>query len=87
MLARSTRAAILRLSSEGHGCRAIASLLSVARNSVRSVVKRATEEPPKLNRRSAVDPHGRAIVQLLLDLDGNISKVYRALSDTGVEIK
>jgi transposase len=86
MLARSTRTAILRLSTEGHGTRAIASLLSVARASVRRVVQGATDEPPKLHRRSVVDPYRDAVVQLLLDLDGNISKAHLALSERGVEI-
>jgi transposase len=86
MLAKPTRTAVLRLSAEGHGSRTIASLLSVARGSVRRVVQSATDEPPKLNRPSAADPHRNAIVQLLLDFDGNISKAHRVLSERGVQL-
>jgi transposase len=86
MLAKPTRTAILRLSAEGHGSRRIASILSVARNSVRRVVQTATDEPPQLNRPSTADPHRNAIAQFLLDLGGNISEARRALCERGVQL-
>lgn len=86
MLAKSIRAAILRLSSEGHSIRAITSLLSVARKSVRRVIRSASDEPPKLHRRSAVEHHSDTIMQILLDVDGNVSKTRRTLSDRGIKI-
>lgn len=86
MLDKPTCTAILRLSAEGHGSRRIASLLSVARKSVRRVVRSGTNQPPKLNRSSAADPHRDAIVQLLLDFYGNISKAHRALCERGVQL-
>lgn len=86
MLAKPTRTAILRLSAEGHGSRRIASLLSVARDSVRRVVQIATDEPPKPNRPSTADPHRNAIEQLLIDFDGNISKARHALCERGVQL-
>ena len=86
MLTKPTRTAILRLSAEGHGSRRIALLLSVARRSVRRVVQSGTDELPKLNRPRTAEPHRDAIVQLLLDFDGNISKVHRALFERGVQL-
>lgn len=86
MLAKSTRTAILRLSAEGYGSRKIASLLSVCRGSVQGVVRAATDAPPKVNRPSAADPHRNAIEQLLIDFDGNLSKVRYALCERGVQL-
>jgi hypothetical protein len=61
MLAKTTRIAVLRLSAEGHGSRRIASLLSVARGSVRRVVRSAADDPPKLNRPSTAPEMKQAI--------------------------
>jgi len=81
MLDKQTRTDILLLRREGNGLRRISRFLSVSRNSVRKVVRVGSDEPPVIHRPRKLDPHRERITQMLMEFEGNIVKVHRALAE------
>ncbi len=59
MLDEATRIAILKLKAAGHGTRAIAKALQLARISVRRVIVSGTAVPPPIIRASSPSPGAR----------------------------
>ena len=87
MLDKQTRGAILLLRSKGHSLRCISRLLSLSRNSVRKVIRVGSDEPPIIVRRSKLDAYRERIAQMLVEFDGNVVKVHRALADGGTSVR
>src|SRR6266571_990234 len=86
MLDKQTRSAILGLCREGHSIRHVSRLLSLSPTSVRKVVRSGSDEPPTVHRRSKLDSNRERIVQLLMECDGNVFKLQRALADEGAAV-
>src|SRR5262249_25939512 len=72
---------------EGHSLRHISHLLSLSRDSVRTVVRIGSDEPPIIHRPSKLDPHLERIRQMLREFDGNVVRVHRALADAGTTVR
>jgi DNA-binding transcriptional MerR regulator len=87
MLDKQTRGAILLLRRKGHSLRRISRLLSLSHDSVREVVKVGSDEPPIILRTRKLDAHRERIARLLLEFDGNVVKVHRALADAGTSVR
>ena len=87
MLDKQTRGAILLLRSRGHSLRCISRLLSLSRDSVRTVARVGSDEPPIILRHSKLDAHRERIAQMLAEFDGNVVKVHRALADGGTSVR
>ena len=85
MLDEATRAAILKLSEEGHGVRAIARALSLARNTVRRVVASKSARPPDSIREEKAEGLREAIVELYAACDGNLIRVHEELAKKGAK--
>lgn len=86
MLDRDTRAAILRLRTEGHGMRTIARALGVSRGAVRQVVRSGHVEVPKLERPTELDDHLLRVRTLHGECGGNLVRVHEELAREGVEV-
>ncbi len=86
MLDEDTRRAVLRLRREGHGTRAIAKALKIARDSVRSVLQAGTAEVPEVRRDSRLDVVRERIVALHEECRGNFVRVHEKLGDEGVAV-
>ena len=78
MLDKQTRGAILLLRRKRHSLRRISRLLSLSRDSVRKVVKAASDEPPIILRPRKLDAHRERITQMLVEFGGNLVRVHRA---------
>ena len=86
MLDLDTRTAILRLSREGHGTKAIAKALGVSRNAVRGVIRSGEATVPPLGREERLGPHLERIRELHVACKGNRVRVHEELAVEGVEI-
>jgi transposase len=86
MLDEDTRRAILRLSREGHGPRAIARTLRLSRNSVRRVLASGSPEVPALERPEQLAPQRERIEQLYQHCQGNLVRVHEELEAEGVRV-
>ncbi len=86
MLDEDTRRAILRLTREGHGVRAIARALGVSRNSVRRVLARGSAAAPEIARLEALEPHRQRIEALVKRCEGNLVRVHEELAGEDVAI-
>lgn len=86
MLDSETRATILYLSRQGHSIRAIARLVGVARNSVKKVLGRGTDEVPRLERAELATPHLDEIRRLYASCRGNLVRVHEELTAAGIEL-
>lgn len=86
MLDKETRAAVLRLRSEGHGIRPIARALKISRNSVKKVLAEGKAEVPDLERPSLAEPHLELIRELYARCKGNLVRVHEELDASGVSI-
>lgn len=80
MLDQSIRTAILQLSKNGQGVRAIARALRLSRDAVRTVLKQGSEQVPALERVQALDPHRDAIVELHARCEGSLTRVHEELA-------
>jgi DNA invertase Pin-like site-specific DNA recombinase len=58
---RDTRTAILELSKNGHGPRAISRTLGVSRNTIRRVLRSGSAEVPSIERTELAEPHEEGI--------------------------
>ena len=86
MLDQSTRTAILRLRSEGHGARAIAKALGISRGAVKTVLQAGNDAVPKLSRAELAEPHREAILALYAACKGNLVRVHEELAATGAKL-
>lgn len=86
MLDEETRAAILRLHREGHGARAIARALRVARNSVRRVLESRSTTVPVLERAAKLAAHEARIRALVEGCEGNLVRVQEELAGEDLEV-
>ena len=86
MLDQKLRAAILELRKKGHGLRAIARALGVARWSVRSVIQQGTDVVPVLERSEKADDHREQILELVARCNGNLVRVLEELEKQGVSL-
>lgn len=86
MLDLDTRSAILRLRREQHGVRAIARILGVSRNAVRSVLRSGAAEVPALERDAQLDEHLDKLRALYVECRGNRVRVHEKLADDGIEV-
>jgi transposase len=86
MLDLDTRTAILRLSAEGHGVRAIARLLKISRGAVRTVLRSGVAEVPGLERDERLASHVERVRELYLHCKGNLVRVHEELAAAGIEV-
>jgi hypothetical protein len=86
MLDLDTRHAILRLSREGHGIKAIARWLGVSRNSVRRVLESGQAEVPPLQRAEQLATHVERIETLYAACEGNLVRVHEELAAAGEDV-
>lgn len=86
MLDEATRTAILKLKDAGHGTRAIAKALSVARVSVRRVLQSGEAAPPPIHRAEFAEPWREAILELYARYEGHLGRVHEDLLARGAEL-
>jgi transposase len=86
MLDMDTRAAILKLTAEGHGARFIAKALSISRNAVKRVVKSGDTTPASPARTELAEPHAERILTLYTRCQGNLVRVQEELAAEGVTL-
>lgn len=86
MLDQSTRTAILKLSEQGHGTRAIARALQVSRGAVRKVLQSGTVEVPHLKRAEKADTYEADIRELLIRCKSNLVRVHEELLAKGATL-
>jgi transposase len=83
MLDQSTRNAILKLGSNGHGPRAIARALNVSRGAVRKVLASESAEVPRLVRAQKAEEYREEIVAQFARCKGNLVRVHEELIARG----
>lgn len=86
MLDEATRTAILKLKATGHGTRAIAKALAVARVSVRRVIASGATAPPPIMRPEFAEAHREAILELYARYQGHLGRVHEELLARGAEL-
>jgi transposase len=86
MLDEATRSAILRLHEQGHGSRAIAHALGIARASVRRVLDSGRAEVPEVNRAQLAEPWREQILELHRRYQGHLGRVHEALTERGAAL-
>lgn len=83
---QETRVAILRLRREGHGIKAIARLLAIAKNTVKRVLAHGSAEVPELARASTLDEQLDLVRELFLSCQGNRVRVHEELAAHGIAV-
>lgn len=83
MLDEETRGAILALHERGHGFRAIARTLGVARQSVRDVLEAGTTKVPEMTRAEAPEAFRDEILEQHAACKGNLVRVHEELVARG----
>jgi transposase len=86
MLNEATRTAILKLKDAGHGTRAIAKALSVARATVRRVLRSGEATPPRLIRAELAESYREAILELYARYEGHLGRVHEELLARGAAL-
>jgi transposase len=86
MLDEATRSAIFKLHEQGHGSRAIAQALGVARASVRRVLGSGRVEVPELNRAQLAEPWREHILGLYARYQGHLGRVHEELERRGAAL-
>jgi len=86
MLDEGTRTAILKLKAAGHGTRAIAKALNVARSSVRRVIDSGEAAPPPIIRPELGEPWREAILELYPRYQGHLGRVHEELTARGADL-
>lgn len=86
MLDLDTRTAVLRLSAEGHGIRAIARILKLSRGAVRKILRSGVAEVPALERDEKLDEQLERVRELHRRCKGNLVRVHEELLAEGVEV-
>ncbi|MDN5938905.1 MAG: hypothetical protein L0H83_09600 [Salinisphaera sp.] len=83
MLDEATRTAILKLAEAGHGSRAIARDLRVARTTVRRVIESGSMAVPALKRAERAEPWREQILELVARYQGHLGRVHEELVARG----
>lgn len=86
MLDETTRSAVLRLRSEGHGTRSIAQALGISRGAVQDIVREGKVEVPVSEREEKAEPHREQILTLYASCKGNLVRVHEELAAAGAEL-
>jgi transposase len=86
MLDEATRIAILKLHDQGHGSRAIAQALQVARVTVRQVIRSGLRAPPPLARSELAEPWREQILELHERYQGHLGRVHEELVQRGATL-
>lgn len=86
MLDDATRTAILKLHEQGHGSRAIAQALAVARSTVRQVIRSGTATVPPLVRAELAEPWRERILELYARYQGHLGRVHEELTQGGAKL-
>lgn len=86
MLDEATRSAILKLHEQGHGSRAIAHALGVARASVRRVIASGRAVVPELKRAQLAEPWREQILELYQRYQGHVGRVHEELIARGAAL-
>ena len=86
MLDEATRTTILKLKAAGHGTRAIAKALGVARISVRRIIASGDAAPPSIVRAEVAEPHREVILELHARYQGHLGRVHEELLARGAEL-
>lgn len=86
MLDEATRGAILKLHEQGHGSRAIANALGVARASVRRVLASGALKVPEIQRPTLAEPWREQILELYGRYQGHLGRVHDALIEQGATL-
>ena len=86
MLDEATRTAILKLHAEGHGSRAIAQALKVARSSVRRVIHSGTPAVPAFDRPERGVPWREQILEYHARFQGHLGRVHEQLVRDGATL-
>ena len=77
MLDEATRTAIFKLHEQGHGSRAIAQALKVARATVRQVIRSGHRTVPPLLRAERCEPWREQILELHAQYQGHLGRGVR----------
>ena len=86
MLDLDTRRAVLQLKALGHGVRAIARTLKIARHSVREILAAGTAEVPAIERAQLCAAHLDTLRALYTDCKGNRVRVWEEAQKQGIAI-
>lgn len=86
MLDEATRSAILTLHAKGHGTRAIAHSLGVARSTVRRVIDSGHAPVPPIVRAELADPWRETILDLQRRYEGHLGRVHEELLKQGASL-
>lgn len=86
MLDEATRGAIVKLHEQGHGSRAIAQALGIARASVRRVLDSGSVKVPEIQRAALAEPWREQILELYTRYQGHLGRVHEALSERGARL-
>ena len=86
MLDLDTRRAVLQLKALGHGVRAIARTLKIARHSVREILAAGTAEVPAIEREQICGAHLDTLRALYADCKGNRVRVWEEAQKQGIAI-
>ena len=86
MLDEATRTTILKLKAAGHGTRAIAKALGIARLSVRRIIASGEAAPPPIVRAELAEAHREAILELHARYQGHLGRVHEELRARGAEL-
>ncbi len=86
MLDEATRTAILKLKAAGHGSRAIARALAIARASVRRVIACGEAAPPPIIRAELAEAHRETILELYARYQGHLGRVHEELLTRGAQL-
>ncbi len=86
MLDEDTRSAILRLTREGHGTRAIADVLGISRGAVKRVLREGTAAVPHIARAEKAEPFRTEILELLASCKGNLVRVHEEIVRGGAAL-
>lgn len=86
MLDEETRTAILKLHVCGHGTRAIAKGLKIARRTVRRVIDSGESVPPPIVRAELAEPWRDQILELYSRFQGHMARVHEELVKRGANL-
>jgi transposase len=86
MLDEATRGAIFKLHDQGHGSRAIAQALGIARSSVRRVLDSGRATLPEINRAQLAEPWREQILELERRYQGHLGRVHEELIARGAAL-
>lgn len=86
MLDEATRSAILTLHAKGHGSRAIAHSLGVARSTVRRVLDSGRAQVPEMVRAELAEPWRERILELQRRYEGHLGRVHEELLKQGATL-